>query len=90
MKPEQQELFRVAILRVLEANPTRRGLPLRGIGLMLSQFGFPNPAETDLADALDYLERRDPPLIDQPLKIISKENRAWRITGAGVAFLDSQ
>jgi hypothetical protein len=52
-------------------------------------FGFPSPKTDELRDELDYLERRDPPLIEQALKVISKENKAWRITPAGEAFLDS-
>ncbi len=89
MNPEQKELFRKAILQVLDANPTRHGLPASAIAHHLSPFGFPNVNMEALLDELDYLERRDPALVDQAMKIISKENKAWRITRAGEAFLDS-
>jgi hypothetical protein len=89
MTTEQLELFRKALLRVLSANPSRHGLPSSAIAHHMGIFGFPSPRTDDVLDALDYLERRDPPLIDQALKIISKENKAWRITPAGEAFLDS-
>lgn len=88
MNADQIELFRKAILNVLSANPSRRGLPSSAIAHHMGMFGFPSPRTDDLLDALDYLERRDPPLIDQALKVISKENKAWRITPAGEAFLD--
>jgi len=89
MIPEQLELFRKAVLNVLSANPSRRGLPSSAIAHHMAMFGFPSPRTDELLDALDYLERRDPALIEQALKVISKENKAWRITAAGEAFLDS-
>jgi len=89
MTTEQTELFRKAVLEVLSANPSRRGLPASAIAHHMGIYGFPDCRMDDLLDALDYLERRDPPLVDQALKIISKENKAWRITEAGEAFLDS-
>ena len=89
MSTEQTELFRKAILQVLSANPTRRGLPASAIAHHIGMFGFPNVNMDTLRDELDYLERRDPALVEQALKIISRENKAWRITDAGEAFLDS-
>ena len=89
MNAEQKELFRKAILNVLSANPSRHGLPLSAIAHHMAIYGFQSPKTDELKDELDYLERRDPALVDQPLKIISKENKAWRITDAGLAFLDS-
>jgi hypothetical protein len=89
MNAEQLESFRKAVLQVLSANPSRHGLPLPAIGHHMAVWGFPSPKTDDLKDALDYLERRDPPLVEQALKIISKENKAWRLTAAGEAFLDA-
>ena len=89
MTNEQKELFRKAILEVLSANSTRHGLPAVAIAHHLHLFGFSSPRTDDVLDALDYLEHRDPPLVEQAVKVISKENRAWRITQAGEAFLDS-
>jgi hypothetical protein len=89
MNAEQKELFRKAVLEVLSANPSRRGLPASAIAHHLGMYGFPDCKMDDLLDALDYLERRDPALVDQALKVISKENKAWRITENGEAFLDA-
>ena len=88
MNSDQKELFRKAILEVLSANSTRHGLPATAIAHHLHLFGFSSAKTDDVLDALDYLERRDLPLIEQTLKVISKENKAWRITQAGEAFLD--
>ena len=93
MNPEQKELFRAAILRVLDANRTRWGLGLRALALHLGPFGFTEAqfADTDefhaaIADALQYL--CDKHLAEEALKVVSAANRAWRITTAGIDFLD--
>ena len=41
MNAEQKELFREAVLRVLDMNRTRFGLPATAIRLHVGQFGFP-------------------------------------------------
>lgn len=88
MTPEQKELFRMAILRVLDANNTRFGLTVPAVSHMMAMFGFPNPKADEVADEIEYLSRRE--LIQEVLKIVSKENRAWRITTAGSGYLDSR
>lgn len=87
MNPETRELFRRAVLQVLDANRTRFGLGLPAIRLHVAQFGFPGASESDLADDLDYLARKC--LIEEVARPISAENRAWRITAAGMGFVDA-
>jgi len=88
MNHEQRELFRLALLGVLRLNPTRFGLSLCGAAHWMGLFGFPSPDSHEMAQALDYLERKG--LIEQVLKTLSPENRAWRITIDGLAYLDQR
>jgi hypothetical protein len=89
MNADQKELFRIALLRVLDANRTRFGLALPALCLMVRQFGFAaQPNDPRALDEIDYLTRKG--LLEEAAKPISAENRAWRITGAGIAFLDEQ
>lgn len=85
MSPEQKELFRLAILRVLDANNTRFGLGRSAIAHSMVLFGFASPRTDDLDAALAYLEGKK--LIYEVLKGISPENRAWKITAEGTDFV---
>ena len=96
MNAEQTELFRIAILRVLDANRTRYGIGIVAMGHHLNLFGF-NIAmfkgevqafHDAIADALQYL--CDKGLVEEALKVVSKENRAWRIASAGIAYIDQR
>lgn len=86
MTEEQKALFRKAILRVLDANRTRFGLGLPAVGHLTVQFGFASPKSDELADAMDYLEKKE--LVEEVLKSVNRSNRCWRITEKGIAFLD--
>lgn len=86
MNAAQQELFDLALLRVLDANRTRYGLGLRALGHLTVQFGFPNPAAEALADRIDYLQTKG--LVEEVLKTVNRANRAWRITTAGINHVD--
>jgi hypothetical protein len=85
MTPEQKELFRLAVLRVLDANNTRFGLGRSAIGHSMTLFGFPQPKTEDLDVTLEYLEGKK--LIYEVLKGISPENRAWKITAEGTDYV---
>jgi len=94
MEAQQKELFRKAILQVMDSNRTRYGLGVVALGHHLPMFGFnqsmfPNvKAFRDaILDELQYLE--DKHLVEEALKVVSRENRAWRISDTGIAFLDS-
>lgn len=88
MNPEQRELFRLAILRVLDANNTRFGLGRSAIAHTTGIFGFPSPKTEELTAALQYLEGKK--LIYEVLKGISPENQAWKITAEGTDFVAQQ
>lgn len=86
MDSERRELFRKAILRVLEANNTRFGLTVPAIRHMLGMFGFPVMQADSIEDEIGYLEGKG--LVEEVLKVISRENRAWRLSQQGLALLD--
>jgi hypothetical protein len=95
MSPEQKELFRLALLRVLDLNRTRWGLGIVSIAHHIRQFSFTaanfggDQAFHDaIADEIQYLT--DKCLIEEALKSVSKDNRAWRITTDGIAYIDQR
>lgn len=86
MNPAQLETFRTAILNVLdERGGERFGLNLTAIGSFLTQYGFRNVPREQIAAELQY--HCDKGLVAVVGKLISPENRAWRITAAGRDFL---
>jgi len=88
MTAAQQELFDLAILRVLDANRARYGLTAAATGHLMAEFGFPSPNNDDVLDRIDYLSRKQ--VIEEVTKIIGKANRAWRITEAGLQYVDQR
>lgn len=88
LSAEQLELFRHAILKVLDANNTRFGLTVPAVVHMLPMFGFAGAEPERVHTEVEYLERKG--LLTEVLKVVSRENRAWRISQAGVAFLDAR
>lgn len=84
MNATERELFRVALLRVLEANGTRFGLTAEALAALVVRFGF-RPATEVVAEELTYLA--DKGLVVPVGKLISPENSAWRIAAAGRDFL---
>jgi hypothetical protein len=88
MTAEQQEFFRLAILKVLDSNKTRFGLSVPAIIHVLPMFGFPHAEAEAVLDEMEYLGRRE--LVTEVLKVVSKENRCWRITQVGIGFLDAR
>lgn len=87
MSPQQRELFRKAIVNVIEANDTMFGLSEDAIRLFVGRFGF-HPAPEELRKELHYLAGKG--LIESPAKEVSPENRAYRITAAGMDFMATQ
>lgn len=87
MNAQQREVFRLAILGVVNANRTRFGLSSEAIGLHLGMFGFAHSSDDDRLDALDYLQGKA--MVEEVTRPVSAENRAWRITTTGIAYLDS-
>lgn len=81
MTAQQRELFRLALLRVLEANNTERGLGATALQLLVGAFGFPMPDIREIRSEIDYLA--DKGFVAAVGKAISPENKNWRITAAG-------
>lgn len=95
MKPEEKELLRLAILQVMDSNRTRFGLGEVALAHQIMAFGFnagrcggPEVFKTEIAEAIEYLTNKQ--LVEEALKVVSRENRAWRITRAGIAFVDER
>jgi hypothetical protein len=88
MTAAQEELFDLAILRVLDKHRGRYGLTVAAIGHMLAEFGFPSPNKDSLLDRVDYLTGKE--LVEEVSKVIGNANRAWRITEAGLQYVDQR
>lgn len=88
MKPEQRELFRRAILEAADANGSRFGLTAGALRIHLTPFGFPAAAVEDIRTETLYLA--DKGLLAEVPKMVSPENRAWRITAEGRDYLATQ
>lgn len=85
MKPAQRELYRAALLRVLEANETQYGLSAPVLAVHVAVFGFRGLGAEFAAAELRYLQ--DKGLVKMLSKAISPENQTWRITAAGRDWL---
>lgn len=85
MNPQQRELYRAALLRVLDANETQWGLSASVVEIHAAQFGFRHSGVLTVDKELRYL--RDKGLVDNPSKTISPENQTWRITATGRDWL---
>ena len=86
MNAEQKEFFRGALLRVLDERAGERfGLSITAIQIFLGQFGFRFSKAEDVNAELQYLA--DKGFVANTNKVISPENRAWRITAEGRDFL---
>ncbi|HEY4414482.1 MAG TPA: hypothetical protein VGO57_02225 [Verrucomicrobiae bacterium] len=94
MNSQEKELFRLALLRVLDSNRTRYGLGVVAIAHALRLFSFTaanfsgdaKQFHDAIADEIQYLT--DKGLIEEAMKAISPENRAWRIASEGIALVD--
>lgn len=84
MTPEQREILRVETLVILDLNGSRFGLHPSAVRSYLAARGF-TYSEEDVTKEVVYLKDRG--LVDQPMKIISPERSAFRITAAGRDFI---
>jgi hypothetical protein len=85
MTPAQRELYRAALLRVLDANETQWGLSAEVLAVHVAAYGFKGRGVEIAATELRYLQ--DKGFVDLPGKAISPENQTWRITAAGRDWL---
>lgn len=79
----------------MDANRTRWGLSAGAMAAHVTQYGFTvqdfpsqEQFEQAITDEMDYLANKG--LAEEVLKIVSRENRAWRITKSGISFVDEQ
>ena len=83
MTLKEKEQLRNIILLILEAG--RPGLTLREVSNKAQLRDFNNP-DSDFADALDWLTAHG---FAEEIRVgIGKLTRAWRISDAGVEYLD--
>jgi hypothetical protein len=82
-----KEILHAALLKLMDANRTRFGLQaltltlqLRGLAIIASK--------DEVIEALDYFSSRTPPLVEETRPEIDRENRAWKITEAGIRYVD--
>jgi hypothetical protein len=87
MSPEQRELFRIALLRVLEINGSSFGLGVTALATLVSTYGFSVKPEV-VTREVEYLSD---PAIEFVAAVnkanFSTENRAWKISAKGRNFL---
>jgi len=84
---EKIELFDNALLRVLDANNTQWGLQAPALALLTHEYGF-GPTTNETVSRLEYLTGKG--MAEEVPKMLSKANRAWKITIAGRRYLDEQ
>lgn len=83
LTPIQKQILRENLLRALES--VRRGLPLETLRAGVLQSGF-NVSENVVLDALNWLVRKG--FAEESRADFSDVVRIWKITDAGIAFLD--
>jgi hypothetical protein len=84
MNNETRELFRTALLRILDANNTQFGLGVTALGHLVGAYGFTATAD-EIKVEIQYLQ--DKQFVATQDKPISPENRRWRITAEGRDFV---
>jgi hypothetical protein len=86
MEAEQKEIFRNALLQILDGNRARYGLGVPAMQANLVRFGFPGASDSDVLDHVDYWVGKK--LVEEVPRTANPENRTWRITSAGIAYVD--
>ena len=82
-----KEILHAALLKIMDANRTRFGLQALSLSLHLRGAAIIAGKE-EVVQALDYLGSRTPPLGEETHPEIDRENRAWKITEAGIRYAD--
>ncbi len=75
----------MSLLRFLDANQTRFGLPTSLLLQMARNEGRPDLTRQEVESDLEYLAGKR--LAEEALKGVSPENRNWRITAEGMDFV---
>jgi hypothetical protein len=84
---EKTELFDNALLKILDANNTPWGLQAPALCMFTRELGFA-PSAAEAVCRLEYLTAKG--MAQEVAKVLSKANRAWKITDAGRRHLDEQ
>jgi len=82
-----KEILHAALLKLMDANRTRFGLQAATLVLQLRGEAI-IAGKDEVVQALDYLGSRTPPLVEETRPEIDRENRAWKITEAGIRYVD--
>lgn len=82
---DQKPVADHAILRVLDNNRTPYGLSAEAIAIHARRFGV-DLTEAEVIERLEYLTGKR--MIVEALKELHRTDRAWRITGEGMDYLD--
>jgi len=85
MNAAQRELYRAALLQVLETPEAQSGFSAAVIAVHVSVFGFAGVGAAAAFTELRYL--MDKGFVETPSKTISPEIQTWRITAAGRDWL---
>lgn len=85
MSPDQREQLDLSLLRFLENNQTRYGLPTQFLLQMARNEGRTELTKAEVEAQLQYLSGKR--LVEEALKGIHPENRNWRITSEGIDFV---
>lgn len=88
MNAAQTELFDEALLRVLDANRTRRGLGYAAIGHWMAMHGFPSPDLNVVKDRVEVLLLKK--FVEEVGKELGAANRAFRLTEAGLQYVNDR
>ncbi len=85
---EDKEGLRQDLLEALLARGTRFGTSAAVISRHVKQLFDRETTEAECEAELEYLADTRRGLVEEVAKMLSTENRVWRITRAGRAFLD--
>lgn len=85
--PELKAPFRIALLKRMDSNRTRWGLRLAELKVLVTVDGFHGVTDDEALDALDYWIRHGG-CVEEVLKTANRGDRSWRITPAGIDWLD--
>jgi hypothetical protein len=81
-----KEVFRNSLLKILDGNRARYGLGVMALQANLIRFGVTAAQEAEVLDGVGYLTEKG--LIEEVPRLVNRENRTWRITTRGIAYID--
>ena len=85
MTPEQKEDLSRSLLRFLDGNRSRYGVPTTVLWQQARFEGRPEITKAEVEQQLQYIEMAG--LVEEALKGIHPENRYWRISKKGIDYV---